>query len=216
MERCYVKAYYDWIEQTEALTDAERGRLFVAILEYARSGEVPESGGREMILFPVFRSVIDRDSRKAAVNAGNGAKGGRPRKAEKAQETEGEAEEIEGIPSGEEAEEAESLSEEEECTEEKPNKTENNRTEPTESEEKATYNIRQKTEDKEQKTQDIRQRTKDKEQNTQNIFTREGAYTAPRRETAVRFRAPPLHRRSISAGGRRQTPSHRLTAATAP
>lgn len=25
MRKCYVKAYYDWIEQTAALSDAERG-----------------------------------------------------------------------------------------------------------------------------------------------------------------------------------------------
>ena len=33
MAKRYVKAYYDWIEQTSALSDAEKGRLFIAILE---------------------------------------------------------------------------------------------------------------------------------------------------------------------------------------
>lgn len=60
--RCYVKAYYDWIEQTAALEDDEKGRLFVAILEYARSGEIPDNLGRESLLFPVFKSVVDRDA----------------------------------------------------------------------------------------------------------------------------------------------------------
>ena len=62
MANCYVKAFYDWIEQTAALSDAERGRLFIAVLEYARSGQLPELSGRESILFPVFQSQIDRDN----------------------------------------------------------------------------------------------------------------------------------------------------------
>ena len=81
MGKCYVKAYYDWIEQTVALEDAERGRLFVAILEYARSGTFPELSGREAVLFPVFRAIIDRDNQKAEVNSKNGSLGGRGNKA---------------------------------------------------------------------------------------------------------------------------------------
>ena len=73
---CYVKAYFDWIEQTAALSDAERGRLFIAILEYARSGREPKLDGRESILFPAFKATIDRDKEKSHQNALNGAKGG--------------------------------------------------------------------------------------------------------------------------------------------
>ena len=61
MAKCYVKAFFDWIEQTAALEDDERGRLFIAILEYARSGIVQDLAGRESILFPVFKSQVDRD-----------------------------------------------------------------------------------------------------------------------------------------------------------
>lgn len=81
MAKKYVKAYYDWIEQTAALSDAERGRLFIAILEYARSGLEPKLDGRESILFPVFQSVVDRDNEKSTVLAENGAKGGKNNKA---------------------------------------------------------------------------------------------------------------------------------------
>lgn len=81
MSACYVKAYFDWIEQTAALSDAERGRLFIAILEYARSGLDPKLDGREGILFPVFKSTIDRDTQKSARLSENGAKGGRGNKA---------------------------------------------------------------------------------------------------------------------------------------
>lgn len=76
MATCYVKAYYDWIEQTAALSDAERGRLFIAILEYARSGLEPKLDGRESILFPVFKSIIDRDARTSTSRAESGSKGG--------------------------------------------------------------------------------------------------------------------------------------------
>lgn len=79
MSRCYIKAFFDWIEQTAALEDDERGRLFVAILEYARSGIVLEMKGRESILFPVFKSQIDRDAEASAKQSENGKKGGRPK-----------------------------------------------------------------------------------------------------------------------------------------
>lgn len=79
--RRYVKAYYDWVEQMAALEDDERGRLFVAILEYARSGAPPEMSGREAILFPVFKAVVDRDAQKSDTLARNGATGGRASKA---------------------------------------------------------------------------------------------------------------------------------------
>lgn len=78
----YVKAFYDWVEQTAALSDAERGRLFVAMLEYARSGEVPALEGNERILFPVFKAQIDREEAAASVKAQSGAKGGKGKQTE--------------------------------------------------------------------------------------------------------------------------------------
>ena len=95
MGKCYVKAYYDWIEQTAALEDAERGRLFVAILEYARSGTFPELSGREAVLFPVFRAIIDRDNQKAEVNSKNGSLGGRGNKSNESEQKQNEATESE-------------------------------------------------------------------------------------------------------------------------
>lgn len=70
----YVKAFYDWPEQMSALKDEEKGRLFVAILKYGETGEIPEMQGAERILFPVFKAQIDRDAGrseagKKAVNA---------------------------------------------------------------------------------------------------------------------------------------------------
>ena len=77
MAKCYVKAFFDWVEQTAALEDDERGRLFIAILEYARSGIAPDLAGRESILFPVFKSQVDRDLENSTAYAENGKKGGK-------------------------------------------------------------------------------------------------------------------------------------------
>lgn len=137
MAKKYVKAYFDWIEQMSALSDAEKGRLFTAILEYARSGREPENSGREGLVFPTFKATLDREAEIAAINAENGAKGGRP---VKPTETEN--------------------------NRTKPNKTENNRKKADKTEQKPTNNTRHKTQDTMtqdigQKTQDKSARTRD-------------------------------------------------------
>ena len=87
----YIMLYNDFMETTQALTDAERGRLIAAMIEYARDGRVDESAlvGNERVLFPVFRRQIERDSRayetRVQANSANGKKGGRPKKADKTQ-----------------------------------------------------------------------------------------------------------------------------------
>lgn len=136
MAKKYVKAYFDWIEQMSALSDAEKGRLFTAILEYARSGREPENSGREGLVFPTFKATLDREAEIAAINAENGAKGGRP---VKPNETEN--------------------------NRTKPTKTENNRKKADETGQKPTYNTRHKTQDTMtqdigQKTQDNNARTR--------------------------------------------------------
>lgn len=73
----YIKAFFDWVEQTAALSDAERGRLFEAILEYGRTGEVPELGGNERFLFPVFKAQLDREEGTSNLRSKSGAKGGK-------------------------------------------------------------------------------------------------------------------------------------------
>ena len=123
--RCYVKAYYDWIEQTAALEDDEKGRLFVAILEYARSGEIPDTLGRESLLFPVFKAVVDRDAQKFGSLAQNGAAGGRASKANASK-----------------------------CKQTQANASKCKQTQANVSKCKPTNNIRHKTEDIEHKTED--------------------------------------------------------------
>lgn len=57
----YIKLFVDYLEALEPLGDAEKGRLFTALLEYARTGEAPQLCGNERFLFPMMRAQIDRD-----------------------------------------------------------------------------------------------------------------------------------------------------------
>lgn len=61
MEMLYIKLYLDDLEALEPYGDAERGRLFTALLEYARTGEASHLSGNERFLFPMMRARLDRD-----------------------------------------------------------------------------------------------------------------------------------------------------------
>ena len=61
-EITYIKVFVDYLDAIEPLGDAERGRLFTSLLEYARTGEAPQLGGHERLLFPMMRAQIDRDN----------------------------------------------------------------------------------------------------------------------------------------------------------
>lgn len=91
MAREYFCAYHSYRSALEPLTDAERGRLFTALLEYSETGEVPDLRGNERFVFPQCRWQIDRDAEKYDVfcskQAENGKKGGRPRKPNETQKT---------------------------------------------------------------------------------------------------------------------------------
>lgn len=76
----YIKIFVDYLDALELLDDAEKGRLFTALLEYARSGEVPQLIGNERFMFPVMKVQIDRDNETSKQNAANGTKGGRGNK----------------------------------------------------------------------------------------------------------------------------------------
>ena len=58
----YIKLFVDYLDAIEPLGDAERGRLFTSLLEYARTSEAPQLGGNERFLFPMMRAQIDRDN----------------------------------------------------------------------------------------------------------------------------------------------------------
>ena len=80
----YIKLFLDYLDAVEPLGDAERGGLFTALMQYARTGEAPQLSGNERFLFPMMRAQIDRDSAEykdyCEKQAENGKKGGRPKK----------------------------------------------------------------------------------------------------------------------------------------
>ena len=84
MALTYIKIFMDSLDAIEPLDDGERGRLFTALLRYARTGEITALQGNERILFPILRAQLDRDAASyetvCKANRINGAKGGRPRK----------------------------------------------------------------------------------------------------------------------------------------
>lgn len=59
----YFCAYHSYLQSMELLTDAERGRLFTALLEYSSTGITPEFKGNERFVFSGMRSQIDRDAK---------------------------------------------------------------------------------------------------------------------------------------------------------
>ena len=61
MSMTYIKLFIDYLDAIEPLGDAERGRLFTSLLEYAKSGEAPHLSGNERFIFPMIRAQIDRD-----------------------------------------------------------------------------------------------------------------------------------------------------------
>ena len=77
-------AYHSYLTAIEPLNDAERGRLFTALLTYSSTGEVPDLRGNERFVFPQMKWQIDRDKSSyndfCARQTENGKKGGRPKK----------------------------------------------------------------------------------------------------------------------------------------
>lgn len=57
----YIKLFFDDLDAIELLGDAERGRLFTALLEYGKTGEAPQLNGNERFIFPMMRARLDRD-----------------------------------------------------------------------------------------------------------------------------------------------------------
>lgn len=87
MARSFLKVYFDFDEKTDELSDAEKGRLLLALYRYAMTGQKPSLSGNERFLFSVFKSEVDRDIAAYNTKVENGNKGGRPTD-EKPNETE--------------------------------------------------------------------------------------------------------------------------------
>ena len=62
----YLKVGIELADYLEPLGEAERGRLFTAMLRYARDGAAPALTGEERFLWPVAKAMLDRAARQAA------------------------------------------------------------------------------------------------------------------------------------------------------
>ena len=56
----YIPFFLDDLDALEPLCEEERGRLFTALLQYGKTGELTELSGNEKYLFPMFKGRIDR------------------------------------------------------------------------------------------------------------------------------------------------------------
>ena len=61
-----INIYHSYLAAMEPLSDAERGRLLTACLEYSISGKAPDLRGNERFIFPSWKEQIDRDKEKYA------------------------------------------------------------------------------------------------------------------------------------------------------
>ena len=59
MNLSYIEIPTYYLDATETLSDSEKGRLFTALLSYAKTGEVPQLEGNERYVFPVMRNDVD-------------------------------------------------------------------------------------------------------------------------------------------------------------
>lgn len=57
----YLKVFLDFEDAIEPINDAEAGRLFRAMLRYARTGETPKFSGNERYVWPTAKLNIDRE-----------------------------------------------------------------------------------------------------------------------------------------------------------
>ena len=82
MGKEYFKVFHSYLKSIEPLGDAERGRLFTAMLEYSITGIAQELSGNERFIFPTIQANMDRETElyKNTVerNRINGKYGGRP------------------------------------------------------------------------------------------------------------------------------------------
>ncbi|MBQ1779374.1 MAG: hypothetical protein IIZ93_14565 [Acidaminococcaceae bacterium] len=76
----YLKVWTNFRDVIQTLDDAEKGRLFDAMLLYAETGEEPEAfAGNERVIWPVAKRDIDMAMQWRETRRINGMKGGRPK-----------------------------------------------------------------------------------------------------------------------------------------
>lgn len=76
----YLKVWTNFRDVIRYLTLEEKGRLFDAMLQYADTGEEPETfEGNEKVIWPVAKRDIDMAGEWRETCRANGLKGGRPK-----------------------------------------------------------------------------------------------------------------------------------------
>lgn len=87
-EKSSFVLYHDIRTPLELLNDEDRGKLFMAILNYSEFGEVPEFNGALGMAFAFIRTALDRDTAaweaKRTARAEAGRKGGKQNQANQA------------------------------------------------------------------------------------------------------------------------------------
>ena len=75
----YLKVWTSFRDVIQPLSDAEKGRLFDMMLQYAEDNTEPANfAGNERFIWPAAKQIIDLASEKAEKLRQNGLKGGRP------------------------------------------------------------------------------------------------------------------------------------------
>ena len=69
-----------WLQAISMFEHEAIGRLFLAVINYAATGEAPALSGPEMAVFIVIAQVLREDAELSAMKAAAGAQGGRPKK----------------------------------------------------------------------------------------------------------------------------------------
>lgn len=76
--------YTDYKQSLLLLTDEERGRLLMALMDYCETGQAPKLSGAAMMAFSFIAAQMDRDAQKyrekCQKRSESGKKGGRPAK----------------------------------------------------------------------------------------------------------------------------------------
>lgn len=77
MAQPYYPLYFNWIEDTQELSDDEKGRLIDAIVLYARGDDWQDRiQGNEKYVFPLYKSQVERAKKISAARAEAGSRGG--------------------------------------------------------------------------------------------------------------------------------------------
>ena len=81
MALSYIQIFEDMESIFEPYSDAQRGRLFMAMAAYAFRGEEPAFEGSERFVWSVLRAHIDRCAAAVEAKRAAGSRGGRARSA---------------------------------------------------------------------------------------------------------------------------------------